>query len=153
MDFELAKELKEAGYPQTELGLGRFYCGLCNQEGQLDEMCCRTCDCHKKAVDKLMMADNTTWGDYLAKWERAQINVPTLTELIEACGNDFVDLERTRNRNAPEVIHWLCRKRNTVGVVKRVCGNTPEEAVARLWIALQDKTTQRAGGCLLGCFI
>jgi len=131
MKFELAKELKEAGYPQAAINFGDFYCGLCEQEGKQDEMSSPTCDCHEKERKRLSLADNTTWGEYLAKWERAQITVPTLSELIAACGDDgpFILMTGTDPQ-------W-----KATDLIKTELGDTPEEAVARLWIALQKDQT------------
>lgn len=51
---------------------------------------------------------------------------PTLSELIEACGRDFESLDRGDNQ-----LPWVsCTKAQCYG------GVTPEEAVARLWLAL-----------------
>jgi hypothetical protein len=52
---------------------------------------------------------------------------PTLSELIEACGKDF---EMLVQRNAGQC--WGA----VGGVHGDVRGSTPEEAVARLWLAL-----------------
>lgn len=51
---------------------------------------------------------------------------PTLSELIEACGEDFVGLIKRHD--------WL-----TIGHDEHTNGTTPEEAVANLWLALNQK--------------
>lgn len=62
--------------------------------------------------------------------------LPTLAELIEACGSSFSGLDRDENANTREV-YWVGKSwllnRNTHG-------STPEEAVARLWLALKNKS-------------
>jgi hypothetical protein len=50
--------------------------------------------------------------------------VPTLEELIEACGDDFKDLMKDGER-------WFCPPWRKQGF------STPTEAVARLWLALR----------------
>jgi hypothetical protein len=80
MDYELAKELKEAGYPIKKQLITRY---------------------------------------------NRDIAVPTLEELIEACGPKFMTL-RLRHDSQWEVNgEIICR--------------TPIEAVARLWLALHSK--------------
>lgn len=56
---------------------------------------------------------------------------PTLSELIEACGNSFGQLERINNWNT---IEWYATN-NIKDIETEIC-STPEEAVARLWLAL-----------------
>jgi hypothetical protein len=99
MNYELAKELKEAGFPQ---GVGTY----------LDEK-----------------------GAGYYKHRPGTVCIPTLSELIEACGGWFHELIK-RNDDS-----WYAgtklednRPRYATGI-----GSTPEEAVARLWIALQEK--------------
>ena len=66
---------------------------------------------------------------------------PTLSELIEACGGKFIELRK-------QTTNWLVLGRTDdetcdKGVTHNAgpanaLGKTPEEAVARLWLALQD---------------
>jgi len=110
MDYELAKQLKEAGLrlpPSTDRD---GYTVLRN--GQVEQ-------------DK-----------YEYEEERWQLNgnhyfIPTLSELIEACGRDFDRLERIGNTNT-----W-----NVKGFFSDIEteGETPEEAVAKLWLELNKK--------------
>jgi hypothetical protein len=93
MDNELAKELKQAGFPQSI-----HY----NERGV---------------------------ADYLetdANGKTHIISVPTLEELVEACGVDFHSVERFSY--AP----FLARGRQ----IMQTTGQTPTEAVARLWLTL-----------------
>ena len=55
--------------------------------------------------------------------------VPTLEELIEACGNRFEFL-------ANNAQNWRARADNSIVEGE---GSTPIEAVARLWLALNRK--------------
>ena len=93
MDNDLAKELKQAGFPQT---------------------------LHYNARGV---------ADYLetdANGRTHIVSVPTLEELIEACGVAFHSVERVSY--AP----FLARGRQ----IMQATGQTPTEAVARLWLTL-----------------
>src|SRR3990167_4174878 len=64
---------------------------------------------------------------------------PSLSELIKACGDGFRMLERH-----PVTGLWLTHKSHDIEVWSMQVGKelkygTPEEAVARLWLALQRK--------------
>ena len=95
MNYELAKKLKEAGFPQD-----------------------------------FDFAENV--GSML----HPDIHFPTLSELIEACGERFRSLLQHSVR---EDGHKWCAKagKRAGGFLKN--GKTPEEAVAKLWLSLQDK--------------
>ena len=92
MNYELAKKLAEAGFPQH---------------------------------------GNGSWlvpPDALVVRRGDRVYVPTLSELIEACGVNFLMLSQ-RNPGA-----W-----GAAGTPYHdVRGNAPEEAVARLWLALNE---------------
>jgi len=55
---------------------------------------------------------------------------PTLSELIEACGEGFFKLKRCQSDQ------WETETREEWGT----CGSTPEEAVVNLWIALKKSS-------------
>lgn len=111
MTYELAKELKDAGFPQKNFAT--FFL----EEGA------PTLKEHDAAIRKKGIGD--------VPWT---IAVPTLEELIEACGDDFAGLVKSKIANAPK---WGAQSRsdNLRG------GNTPSEAVARLWLALNLKNS------------
>lgn len=75
--------------------------------------------------------------EYYFDEERGSIYVPTLSELIEACRNidhDFsIYLEVLR-----EEICWA-EARCFGTLIMQAKGATPEEAVSRLWLALNKK--------------
>ena len=101
MTYELAKELKDAGFPQPALDFkGSFLFAQCGEP-----------------VD-------------------TQAYVPTLSELIEACGTNFGGLVRladgTWNAATPVIDTGMSYGNPSTEVE----GSTPEEAVARLWLAL-----------------
>ncbi len=102
MGYELAKKLKDSGFPQaypTGNGCGFFYK---NDDGSNE--------CY----------------------------APTLTELIEACGDRFYSLHQD------DPISGIYRFGKFYATAKpqiaeRFGGDTPEEAVANLWLALNKK--------------
>lgn len=103
MNYDLAKELKDAGFPQNgnNIDMQGELCGFLDEKGEL---------CY----------------------------VPTLSELIEACGERF-----------KQITYWKWAdfdKRWTADMwpldseqVPQPKAATPEEAVAHLWLALNKK--------------
>ncbi len=120
MNYELAKKLKEAGFPQGSWGEyysgGRLYSGL---------------------VPKSDVDDDVFY-------------VPVLEELIDACGKKFSGLicVHSREKKTFKAIEniWLQRLEPSNSFRdfikgKVVSGDTPEDAVANLWLAL-NKTNE-----------
>jgi hypothetical protein len=99
VDYELAKQLKDAGFPQ-EHGIYKIR--------------------------------NVLVGDVSFRFEDDAVYVPTLEELVEACGDKFWSLERDLD---PDEI-WGAYPANEIGDGPRTFGSSPAEAVARLWFAL-----------------
>ena len=93
MNYELCKQLKDAGFPQKD----RPFC--VSTEMEIDE-----------------------------KGEQVRCYMPSLSELIEACGKEFDYL-----RDWSE--YWLA----VSGGGLEGQGSTPEEAVTKLWLALNKK--------------
>lgn len=68
---------------------------------------------------------------------------PTLEELIEACGEEFAALEQIHKgehlikRKEWNLPYWKAHYRKVNSIVAK--GKTPSEAVANLWIKLQEK--------------
>lgn len=101
MNYELAKKLKEAGFPQKDFPVEfRCVCDSQNRTHPADGRC----------------------SAYLAPLE----------ELIDACGDKFVSLERDLD---PDVL-WTAYE---IKDRKYNFGSTPIEAVGRLWLALNKK--------------
>lgn len=103
MTYELAKKLKEAGFPQY--GKNREVDGglaMTNESGTLE-------------------------GCY----------IPTLSELIEACGEDFWALYKVGTRETPD---WKWEAGSFGVPLNEIVGKgqTPEEAVANLWLKLNE---------------
>ena len=57
------------------------------------------------------------------------IDFPTLSELIEACGDDFFQLTKGSNQ-------WYAENDDGEGNIPIQSGSTPEEAVVKLWLEL-----------------
>lgn len=124
MKYELAEELRDAGYPQ-EVHYGEWIFAPDKTKyfiGNSDDM------------------DKTT-GGYSPSLRRESttarggfVKIPSLSELIEACGERFWMVEA---RNLKEG-NW-----HASGYGKQKIeggyGSTPEEAIARLWLALNKK--------------
>ena len=91
MEYELAKCLMDAGFPQ--IGKGRLI-------GSPNKLVWRSSD---------------------------RVYVPTLEELIEACGMNFGSLDKRHDG-------WLA----SANYDQCCFAETPVEAVARLWLALQN---------------
>ena len=109
MNYELAKKLKEAGYPFREIKGG-----MCLPEGQ-------------------DYFDFNPSGN--PKIGAQHFYCPTLSELIEACGDKFYGLHKMVNGE------WLAFMYDIEDSTRQVeCkGNTAEEAVSNLWLELNEK--------------
>ena len=105
ISYELAKQLKDNGFPINIKSSGRYF--VLKNGTVLDNH----------------LAPSVCVNDIVE-----QVIKPTLSELIEACGEDF----RLLSKRAT----W--RAESIMGVED--FGNTPEEAVANLWLALNKKT-------------
>lgn len=106
MTYELAKELKEAGFPQVNAGDGTT----------------------------LWYLDPHRFGYLTGDPSDQYVKRVTLSELIEACGERFKSLWRHSGGT------WTAEYGTRRIAPRRRCdGPTPEEAVARLWLALNKK--------------
>ena len=105
MDYELAKKLKDAGFPQKVNGGFQ----TCKHGAFLR---------HQK--DCPMGCSESDFVKY-----------PTLSELIEACGEDFNTLTRYGKSSNSGWRVWGWSGNDDVD------GDTPEEAVANLWLELR----------------
>jgi len=115
MNYELAKELKEAGFPQdTHFGY--------DPEGHVG--------CLGDGINKMPLI----------------ICAPNLSELIEACGGSIQNyddesqqlncLKRVYASDFSGRIVWEA----STGTYRNASeGNTPDEAVAKLWLTLNKK--------------
>jgi hypothetical protein len=125
MTYELAKSLKDVGFPQVlDVGTGfyendgntLFYIGNCDTS--LSDSGCGCC----------------------ATSYYPDVRVPTLSELIEACGEDFrMLLLHTQYRKSLLEPWEAVPNKKRVPSIKGCKGSTPEIAVANLWLALNEK--------------
>lgn len=111
--YELAKQLKDAGFSKTKKFPYYFY--HINNE-------------------KIIYINN---GSNLIS-ENQFLYVPTLSELIEACGDKFDSLNNI-DTDYDKKFGWQAIQSINLLEKKAALGNTPEEAVAKLWLVLQDK--------------
>ena len=141
MNYELAKELKDAGFIQ-----GKKIIDLTTKIDRGDV--------------KFFPSQNTRNIYINCKNQRIHpsvpltddcVLVPTLSELIEACGDSFRHL--TLHHLSPKKPHFMKKHGKDVVWSAHSCahfvskklkgkvfrGKTPEEAVARLWLALNTK--------------
>ena len=105
LSYELALKLKEAGFPQNPFKKG-------------------DCPCVDSSVE-----NNGTWVCQCSPDKF--ITIPSLSELIEACGEHFNSLSVH-----PFTKVWTAFSVYTALDAPKSNGNTPEEAVARLWLEL-----------------
>ena len=108
ISYELAKQLKQAGFPQRganfdSRGLRRFIQDPYREVG---------------------MPKDTDF-----------VYVPLLSELIEACGNDWRGFEALTKEHSQEGDSWVA---SAFHITAHGRGSTPEEAVARLWLTLHN---------------
>lgn len=115
MKYETALKLKEAGFPQITFDTLFPYRG--HYEALIDGR-----------VRDLGDGTSTIPQENL-------VYIPTLEELIEACGENFWALTKLKMR--PD-LGWKAEQ-YVVGSSVESLGKTPDEAVANLWIALYSK--------------
>ena len=106
MNYELAKKLKEAGFPQRKETFAKI--GGINFGSQVD--------------------DGTKEG----------LTIPSLKELIEACGNRLNQISNLQYEESGKKVYkgrgWVVS-----GDGKMVIADIFEEAVANLWLELNKK--------------
>jgi hypothetical protein len=107
MKFDLAKRLKDAGFPQEAIYGTYFFNGV----GYLI------------FIDKNL--EGSTWATY--------VRSPTLSELIQACGDREIEF---RVRNDYSCVRTEAIS-NEDGIPLWFEGSTLDEALVNLWIALQ----------------
>jgi hypothetical protein len=110
MNYELAKKLKEAGFPEAEM----------TEERELVH------------ITERCVANNPA---------ECTLIIPTLSELIEACGKRYIKIEKHYAKNplqyiSDEKIIWFEASADDKDIHT---GKTPEEAVASLYLALNNK--------------
>ncbi len=114
MNYKLAKELKDNGFSQEKDIGGQFICS----HNQPCILCPNGCREH----DEVAL-------------------IPSLSELIDACGEEVFITNMKGYLKSKEVTEeWLAIKGYGIKKPEDITqGKTPEEAVARLWLALNKK--------------
>tara|TARA_R110000868_G_C10520856_1_gene733062 strand:+ start:194 stop:565 length:372 start_codon:yes stop_codon:yes gene_type:complete len=120
MNYELAKQLKDAGFPMRD-GIVCTNCGsgiVLNGASTKTLGKCSICEC-----ETVIELKNSC--------------VPTLSELIEACGDGFSWLGRRMKMNSEFTGEWIAGRfmdeRHPQGI-----GTSAEEAVANLYLKLHE---------------
>jgi len=120
MNYKLAKELKEAGFPQKLIIGNEYYSKIGHPRMGIPIQWAETLVLSEGA--------NNMSGEWYKK--------PTLSELIDACGEEFDSLSKYLHK-------WVANASidpleiDSVSVV--MYGKTPEESVAKLWLELNKK--------------
>jgi len=121
IDYKLAKELKDNGFPQK--------CGFLQYHYN-----------NNKEMSFVGILPISEWKDlrnYKMDLPNDCVKCPTLSELIEACGEEFENLTKT-------ILGWECNVNylsddNEEWTNCETEGKTPEEAVSKLWLELNQK--------------
>lgn len=115
MTYELAKQLNDAGFLQDRIATSR--------EGE-----------NISFVDSGLITREDHTKISRSEFEKKQNRcyIPTLSELIEACGDQLLNIEHVLDGglDGKEKLWWASAKNHERG------GETIEEAVANLWLAL-----------------
>ena len=131
LDYKTCKQLKESGFPQ----MGDGFALVLNE--------------------KLPESEETMsvipWCSYVfnpVRDDKEALYCPTLAELIDACGEDFMFVQRANDEVGyyTEEERWWAAHAPTglrhvdLEDMDGELGKTPEEAVANLYLALKDET-------------
>lgn len=123
IDYNLAKKLKEAGLPQEVPAGGQYYQFIAHA-GSIPP---------QQALHTTFIVDPQPMGEY--------VKCPTLEELIEACGDEFQSLLKC----GCDDCKWNCHGKSFPAwdfdkdESQSFNGQTPEEAVANLYLAINKK--------------
>ena len=133
MNYELAKQLKDAGFPQGTPHKGGYWLPDPNDNHTTEPDNIRNTS--TKTLEGAKMLPSYMFQDSL--WS------PSLSELIEACGEGFFLLEQEphpwRQSRLWRAEAWKDATNDNNSDVFSAGGPTPEEAVARLWLSLNKK--------------
>ena len=155
INLDLAKKLKDAGYeqPTTPLCGHSHYC-RCGNIIRRDEMCGPTCECEPKEFPT-HINDDKAWKeieDKREQWEQAFVFIPTTDDLIEALRDELKSLSEGEGQGYLSLQIWLDHvqangewsivdPKSETGYFRRQLhktGNSPAEALARLWLAIKE---------------
>jgi hypothetical protein len=123
MKYDLAKQLNDAGFSKKSYVGAKFYhSDITHRRGAMPA----------REVAVQIFEDLTFDPPNF-------IYIPTLEDLIEACGRGFRTLDRDVSGGK---IVWLCNNyvdENDDRSGDIITGNSPAEAIARLWLKLHEK--------------
>lgn len=119
MTYELAKKLKDAGFVQ---GMGNYFLKAPHEIKHTKDPYREFHISEPQGYENLLIAGYD------------MVYAPTLKKLIEECGDDFeaLTMEHSHAGNQWNAMEFHGNKHGQ--------GNTPEGAVAMLWIELNKKT-------------
>ena len=121
IDFKLAKELKDNGFPQNYKS-GEIYF-------------------EDKSSEEIFDLINNHDSD-----DEVTISVPTISELIESCGDGFYALNRNSfQKHGQDRVKWTA----VGGIWKEnirlaLRGENADEVMAKLWLELKKVTKNKA---------
>ena len=119
INYKLAKKLKDVGFQQ------KYYFGVSYYVADKD------------IPNTIHIHTPDAPGFYNEKRLPIKVKIPTLSELIEACGDGFASL----NKGIDNKFHAWATRTDTVKHIEDIYGEgeVPEEAVANLWLKLNDR--------------
>lgn len=119
MTYELAKELKDAGFPQGDSVDNLFELSIAADFARKHRP-------NHELIKQYELAEKALI-DLYGKGVEEHVRIPTLSELIEACGTCQLS--------------WYADAKYAQALSNNLLGEgtTPEEAVARLWLTLNKK--------------
>ena len=129
MNYEIAKKLKDAGFKFGDVLTG---IDLLNSFSQWYWHCKNDCE------GEVYSGDDTAVGMKCKKCKTDIIplgKTPKLKELIDACGSRFGKLEFVPLEESNGVAEWRAYARDNSW---KTAYETPEEAVANLWLKLNE---------------
>tara|TARA_B110000503_G_C6933088_1_gene323649 strand:- start:141 stop:602 length:462 start_codon:yes stop_codon:yes gene_type:complete len=153
MNYDIAKKLKDAGFPQREDFVVSAEDDLRSStygEGGFHSIYDSSCGEELEYLKKTPVKDWQGKGratvyfkkEYLESEEGKYLTVykPSLSELIEACGGSFNHLSYVREEGEMDadgnVLSWVAKAIHDFGECQ---GSTPEESVANLYLKLHEK--------------
>lgn len=128
MNYELAKELTDAGFPQDIKVGDKYYSEIGHPRLGIP---------HQQA-ENISFVDHTDIINKLCS--DGFTKIPTIEELIDACGEKEFTLKRIHDNKLGWI--WKVYGWTTKDAIEQITstGKTPTEAVAKLWLVLNKKS-------------
>jgi hypothetical protein len=134
MPHELAKQLKDAGFPQG-LGLEEVMPLAVAAEHAREK------NINSALVEKYESSVNELQELY--RDDKEYVRNPTLGELIDVIRRFKLVSPNVWEANTLDTFQWTAIQRDKVGDVTRAKGSTPSEALAYLYITLKRKSDRQ----------